>query len=186
MRQVVDHFHGPADDQQPAGDDRRRDGPWLVVVQAADEDRRAGDDEPVGGDQERPDRLGHVDREHQHQPDRGDDGQQHEQDRGAIVEADGAIVIDVPSDTVDACPPASYAGVPPEASPPWRSSRTLAIVPVASARPTTTRATPAICAGDGVSPSRTIARTTVITGWASRIAEVTIAGSRGSEIEISR
>ena len=39
---------------------------------------------------------------------------------------------------------------------------------------------------DGRSPSRTIARPTVMTGWTSRMIEVMTAGSRGSEIEMHR
>jgi len=54
------------------------------------------------------------------------------------------------------------------------------------AMPPTTRATPASWVGEGVSRSRTIARMTLATGWASRIIEVTTAGSRGSDREMSR
>jgi hypothetical protein len=49
-----------------------------------------------------------------------------------------------------------------------------------------TSTTPASCARDGVSASRIIDSTTVATGWASRMIDVTTAGSRGSETLISR
>ena len=57
---------------------------------------------------------------------------------------------------------------------------------VAMAIPPMTRPTPSVCAADGVSPSRTRASPTVMTGWASRMTLTMTAGRRGSEIEISR
>ena len=54
------------------------------------------------------------------------------------------------------------------------------------AMPKMTRPTPRVCAADGVSPIRTRASPTVMTGWASRMTLTMTAGSRGSEIEMSR
>ena len=48
---------------------------------------------------------------------------------------------------------------------------------VATAIPPMTSATPASCAIDGRSPSSTMLSPTVITGWTSRMSDVTIAGS---------
>ncbi len=67
-----------------------------------------------------------------------------------------------------------------------RQSRTLAS-PVASAEARrSTSADARHLTGDGVSPSRMMASTTVMTGWTSRMTEVRTAGRRGSETWISR
>jgi pimeloyl-ACP methyl ester carboxylesterase len=65
-------------------------------------------------------------------------------------------------------------------------SRSLATGMVAAVMPPMTRTTPKSWMDDGVSSSSTIARPIDMTGWLSRMIEVTIAGSRGSEIEMNR